>query len=355
MELGFGNCVRSALAGQLDNSILSGMADYGRQAAGASARSDFAVIIPAYNERENVAPLLGALADAFAKHQLEGEIVFVDDGSNDGTFDVAKCEAAAKFGARARVVRHGSNVGKTEAILTGAQRTDRTFVVLLDADLQYAPDDIVRFLDRLDEGWDIVAGRKVGPYEKRIVSRAYNWLSTRLFGLKVRDGNAMKGCRRALLLEIPLRHNWHRFFVVLAHVRGYRITEIDVPLHRRLAGEPKFASRARITGGAADLFVVWLALRVSMKPLHVFGGIGLLSLGAGTITGLVTLVLRAARVPPPPIGYRPILGLVLLLLVAGVTLVAVGVVAELIAVLHAEIDSLRKELRAVARRDSTQS
>jgi glycosyltransferase involved in cell wall biosynthesis len=308
------------------------------------------VIIPAYNERENVTPLFEALSTAFTTHSLKGEIVFVDDGSNDGTFEIAEAEVA-RIGPHARVVRHGRNVGKTEAILTGAQCTDRTFVVLLDADLQYAPDDIVRFLDALDDGWDIVAGRKVGPYEKAAVSRTYNWLSSRLFGLPVRDGNAMKGCRRAVLLEIPLRHNWHRFLVALAHVRGHRLTEIDVPLYPRRAGTPKFASRSRVLGGVTDLLVVWFALRVSTKPLHVFGGIGLVSLALGFLIGAVTLALRAAHVPPPPIGYRPILGLIVLLLLAGVTLFAVGVVAELVAVLHAEIESLRKELRASVRRN----
>lgn len=310
----------------------------------ASARTDFAVIVPAYNERENVAPLFRALAEAFERHGLRGEVVFVDDGSDDGTYDAAALAAAA-FPGVATVVRHGRNLGKTEAILTGAQHTARTFVVLLDADLQYAPDSIVLFLDELDRGWDVVAGRKVGPYAKQTVSWIYNTISARVFDVGVRDLNAMKACRRTLLLEIPLRHNWHRFFVVLAHTRGYRVGEVDVPLHPRTAGRAKFDARSRVLGGVGDLLVVWLTLRVSTKPLHVFGGLGVLSFAAGLAVGGVTLVLRAAHIAPPPIGYRPILGLVALLVLMGVTLVAVGIVAELVAVLHAEIESLRKELR----------
>lgn len=322
----------------------AGVADYEGAPAEASARRNFAVIIPAFNERENVAPLFRALALAFETHDLAGELVFVDDGSTDGTFEAAEAEAR-QFAGPATVVRHGRNLGKTEAILRGVQATTRRFVVLLDADLQYAPDDIPRFLDLLDQGWDVVAGRKVGAYAKQAVSGIYNWLAIRLFGVTVRDGNSMKACRRALLLEIPLRHNWHRFFVVLAHMRGYRLAEIDVALHPRVAGVAKFDSRGRILGGVGDLIVVWLALRVSTKPMHVFGGIGLVTFGVGAVVGLITLALRAANVLPPPIGYRPLVGLAALLLLVGITLFAMGIIAELVAILHAEIESLRRELR----------
>ncbi|MEO8620478.1 MAG: glycosyltransferase family 2 protein, partial [bacterium] len=294
----------------------AGVADYEGAPAKASARTDFAVIIPAYNECENVAPLFRALAEAFERHDLAGEIVFVDDGSTDGTYDAARA-VIDEFGGRARIMRHGRNLGKTEAILLGAQSTERTYVVLLDADLQYAPDDIPRFLDELDRGWDVVTGRKVGAYEKHAVSGIYNWLSARLFDVGVRDLNSMKACRRALLLEIPLRHDWHRFLVVLAHMRGQRIGEIDVPLRPRHAGVGKYQSRRRILSGVLDLLVVWFSLRVSTKPMHVFGGLGLVALGAGALIGLVTLGLRVAQIPPPPIGYRPILGLIAVLLLGG--------------------------------------
>ena len=320
------------------------MADYEAAPAKASARTDFAVIIPAYNERDNIAPLFAALVDVFTREQLGGEIVFVDDGSTDGTFEAAQL-ASASFGARARVIRHGRNIGKTEAIVTAARNTERRYVVLLDADLQYAPADIPRFLDTLEEGWDIVTARKVGDYDKQLVSSVYNRLSARLFDVPVSDLNSMKACRRALFDEIPLRHDWHRFFVVLAHTRGYRITEIEVALHPRHAGEPKYQSRRRILTGVGDLLVVWFGLRASSKPMHFFGGLGLWALGSGAVIGIITAVLRAADVPPPPIGYRPILGLIAVLLLSGVILFTMGIVAELVAILHSEVEALRAELR----------
>lgn len=320
------------------------MADYEAAPAKASARTDFAVLIPAYNERENIAPLFAALAAVFDRERLGGEIVFVDDGSTDGTFEAAQLASAA-FGGRARVVRHGRNLGKTEAFVTGARSTERRYVVLLDADLQYAPDDIPRFLDTLDAGWDVVTAKKIGEYEKQLVSSVYNWLSARLFDVPVSDLNSMKACRRELLEEIPLRHDWHRFFVVLAYARGARVTEIDVAVHPRHAGEAKYGSRRRILTGVGDLLVVWFGLRGSAKPMHFFGGLGLWSLGSGAVLGIITAALRAADVPPPPIGYRPILGLIAVLLLSGVILFAMGIVAELVAILHAEVEALRAELR----------
>jgi glycosyltransferase involved in cell wall biosynthesis len=320
------------------------VADYEAAPAKASARTDFAVIIPAYNERDNVAALFDALATVFAREDLGGEIVFVDDGSTDGTFEAAQL-ASAVFGGRARVIRHGRNVGKTEAIVTAARNTERRYVVLLDADLQYAPEDIPRFLDSLDAGWDVVTARKVGDYQKQFVSNVYNRLSARLFDVPVSDLNSMKACRRDLFDEIPLRHDWHRFFVVLAHMRGSRVTEIDVALHPRHAGESKYNSRRRILTGVGDLLVVWFALRVRAKPMHFFGGLGLWALGSGAVLGLITAALRAADVPPPPIGYRPILGLIAVLLLSGVILFAMGIVAELVAILHSEVEALRAEVR----------
>jgi glycosyltransferase involved in cell wall biosynthesis len=320
------------------------VADYEAAPTKASARTDFAVLIPAYNERDNIAPLFAALADVFAAAHLVGEIILIDDGSSDGTYEAAQL-AAVSFGGRARVLRHGRNVGKTEAIVTAARDTERQYVVLLDADLQYAPAEIPRFLDALDEGWDVVTARKVGVYEKQLVSGVYNRLSARLFDVPVSDLNSMKACRRDLFDEIPLRHDWHRFFVVLAHTRGYRVTEIDVALHPRHAGESKYQSRRRILTGVGDLLVVWFGLRVSAKPMHFFGGLGLWAFGGGTVLGIITAVLRATDVPPPPIGYRPILGLIAMLLLSGVILFAVGIVAELVAILNSEVEALRAELR----------
>ena len=146
---------------------------------------------------------------------------------------------------------------------------------LFDADLQHSPEEIPRFLDALGEGFDVVTGWKQGRYDKRFVSGVYNRLSQWLFRVPVHDLNSMKAFRRRILDEIPLRHDWHRFFIVLAHARGWTLTEIDIELLPRRAGTSKYSGRRRIAVGIGDLVVVWFYLKFSAKPMQFFGGWGL--------------------------------------------------------------------------------
>ncbi len=301
-----------------------------------SIRHDFAVVVPAYDEAPVVPELVKELREAFHRYDLAGEVLLVDDGSSDGTAQLAR-EAAQGWDAF-RVLAHRVNLGKTEAILTAAAATDRTHLILFDADLQYRPDEIPRFLERLQGGWDIVTGRKVGPYAKRTVSSVYNWLSRMIFRVPVSDLNSMKAFRREILEELQLRHDWHRFFVVLAHARGYSATEIDILLRPRRAGTPKYSGRFRIFIGVMDLLSVWFLLLFSRKPLLLFGFSGSVLIGLGLVVGLVAFYLRFVH----QLGFRPLLYLVILLETLGVVLFGVGLLAEMIAQLRAEVDALRR-------------
>jgi glycosyltransferase involved in cell wall biosynthesis len=305
-------------------------------------RSNFAVLVPAFDEVDNIADLFRELRATFDRHGLAGEVILVDDGSKDGTYEAAMREAASF--PRARVVRHRRNRGKTEAMVTAAWAAETEFLVLFDADLQHSPEEIPRFLEKLGEGWDIVTGRKVGNYEKRGVSSVYNRLSQTLFDVPVRDLNSMKAFRTEILREIPLRHDWHRFFVVLAHAQGYTISEIDIELFPRRAGVAKYSGRSRVLVGVGDLVVVWFYLKFSEKPMQFFGGGGLMLILAGILVGLVTVVLRVGQWMPP-FGYRPLLTLVVLLETVGFILFGFGFMAELIATLRAELDDLRRRGR----------
>lgn len=302
-------------------------------------RSNFAVLIPAYDEVENMPALFSELRKTFLRHGLAGEIVLVDDGSKDGTHEAALRESAGM--PRVKVVRHRRNQGKTEAMVTGAFAAESEYVVLFDADLQHGTEEIPRFLEKLGEGWDIVTGRKVGHYEKRGVSSVYNRLSQTLFAVPVRDLNSMKAFRTEILREVPLRHDWHRFFVVLAHARGYTVSEIDIELFPRTAGVAKYSGRSRVLVGVGDLVVVWFYLKFSEKPMQFFGGGGLLLIVVGIFVGLVTVVLRIGEWMPP-FGFRPLLSLVVLLETVGVMLFGFGFMAELIATLRAELEDLRR-------------
>lgn len=301
-------------------------------------RRDFAVVIPAYNEAEVVPDLVRELHEAFLRHDLHGEVLLVDDGSTDGTGARAVAEAEARGWTEFRVLTHRTNLGKTEAMVTAAWATGRTFLVLFDADLQHSPDEIPRFLAGLQEGWDIVTGRKVGAYEKRGVSSIYNRLSRRIFRVPVSDLNSMKAFRRSVLTELYLRHDWHRFFVVLAHARGASITEIDIELHPRRAGISKYTGSWRVVVGLMDLVSVWFLLLFSRKPLLLFGFTGLVLIGLGILVGLVALWMRFAM----GMGFRPLLTLVVLLETVGVVLFGFGLLAEMVAQLRAEVEGMRR-------------
>lgn len=301
-------------------------------------RRDFAVVIPAWDEAPVVAETVAALRDAFARYDLDGEVLLVDDGSTDGTAEVAL--AAAAGWPNFRVLRHRVNLGKTEAMLTAAARTTATWLVLYDADLQHEPAEIPRFLRRLQEGWDVVTGRKIGAYDKRRVSSVYNALSRRIFRVPVSDLNSMKAFRREILDGMALRHDWHRFFVVLAHARGWTVSEIDITLHPRRAGVSKYQGPGRVLVGVLDLLSVAFLLRFARKPLLFFGVPGAVLCGLGVLTGIIALWLRFIE----GVGFRPLLYLVILLVTVGVLLVGVGFLGELVAQMRDDVEAHRRQI-----------
>ncbi|CAN5885350.1 glycosyltransferase family 2 protein [soil metagenome] len=304
-----------------------------------SPRSDFAVIVPAYDEVENVPALFESLGETWRRHGLTGEVVVVDDGSTDGTADAVRA-AAPGFPGKVRVLRHARNRGKTEALVTGAAATPRRWLVLFDADLQHTTEEIPRFLDRLGEGFDVVTGWKQGRYEKRLVSGAYNWLSRKLFDVPVHDLNAMKAFRREVLDELPLRHDWHRFFVVLAHDRGYSVGEIPIELHPRTRGRSKYSGWGRILVGSLDLLAIKTLTSFLRKPLLLFGTSGAILSVLGVVIGAIALWYRFALGQ----GYRPLLYLVTLLIVLGMLLFALGFLAEAVAQVRDRVDQVERRL-----------
>jgi glycosyltransferase involved in cell wall biosynthesis len=310
-------------------------------------KPDFSVIVPAFNEAENIGPLFEALDATFARHSLNGEVIFVDDGSTDETWALASA-AAERMGERAIVSRHRRNLGKTEAILAGAREARSDVFIVFDADLQHSTEEIPRFMEKMNAGWDIVTGRKIGAYEKRAVSSVYNRVSRFLFDVPVRDLNSMKAFRREVLDDVPLRHDWHRFFVVIAYSRGYSVTEIDIELFPRRAGVSKYTGAGRVASSVGDLLVVWFYLRFSRKPMQLFGGAGITLTAIGIVIGLVAVILRGFGIGPPPTGYRPLLGLVLLLIVVGITLFGFGFTAEMIALLRSDVEQLKSRSRRSA-------
>lgn len=291
---------------------------------------EVSIIVPAYNEVENIEPLLEELAEKLGP---EYEVVIVDDGSHDGTYEEA-CRLKEQY-PFLTVVRHGRNRGKTAAILTGSAASRGDILSVFDADMQFDPEDVMRQVEKVREGFDLCAGEKRGHYEKRFVSSVYNWLARRVFGLKVRDINALKTFRRQVLEDIHLRRDWHRYIVPLAAAQGFFITEIPVLLRPRQFGTSKYSGWFRVLIGLFDLVAVGFQLSFMRKPMLYFGTLGSGSLAAGFVVGLVAVILRLFGH-----GYRPLLYLVILLVLLGVMLFAAGLQGESLAGLNDRLEKL---------------
>ncbi|MBD3284793.1 glycosyltransferase [candidate division WOR-3 bacterium] len=297
------------------------------------------VIVPAYNEEENISPLMNEFAKLDRSWNEGLEVLFIDDGSRDKTWDRARRLASKhRF---LRVFRHRANFGITRALETGFANARGEVFCFFPADLQFLAADIPRLAGPiLADTADVVTGRKIGRYEKRFVSGVYNLLSRILFGVKVKDLNSVKAFRREAVEDIVLRKDWHRYLVALAASDGWRIEEVDVTLKPRLHGKSKF-SFWRIPIGVLDLISVSFLLRYSRKPMLLFGTLGGVSFALGVISGLVYLGFLIFS----GTGLRPLLFLVVLLVLMGLLLVIAGFIAEQIAQIKAELDQLRKRDR----------
>jgi glycosyltransferase involved in cell wall biosynthesis len=297
---------------------------------------EVSVIIPAYNEVDSVELLVTELA---AKLGPEYEVVFVDDGSFDGTWGAARrMQEKHPF---LKLCRHNRNRGKTAAILTGFRAASGSIISVFDADLQFDPEDVVRQVEKLKEGFDVVTGEKRGHYEKRFVSSIYNRLARLVFRLNVKDINALKTFRREVLAEIHLRQDWHRYIVPLAAARGFTVTEIPVLLRPRRFGTPKFSSPFRIVIGLFDLVAVGFQTTFMRKPMLYFGSLGSIALAAGLLVGLVAIILRLFGH-----GFRPLLYLVTLLVVAGLVLFAAGLLGESLAAINDRVEGIERRMKS---------
>jgi glycosyltransferase involved in cell wall biosynthesis len=287
------------------------------------------IIVPAYNEAVNI-PLFFEEFDKFIGKKRNYEVIFVDDGSEDGTSELLKKQRRRYL----RCVRHKRNMGKTQAIMSGAKTAKGDVIVIFDADMQYDPNDIPRLISLIESGFDIATGWKQGKYDKRFVSNTYNLWARKLFGLEVHDMNAIKAVRKDVLNEIPLRKDWHRYLVPLAKEAGYRIGEVKVDIRPRRYGVPKYQQKSRILIGFFDLLAVKFQLSFMKKPMLYFGTVGLFSILTGIAVGTLSIILRIFGY-----GFRPLLYLVILLVISGILFFSLALIGESI---RAILDHLEK-------------
>jgi len=298
------------------------------------------VFIPARNEAGNIAPLFDKIARAFHALNVSGEIVFVDDGSTDATWNEANA-AAARYPFIC-LLRHRKSLGLTEAMRTGFPHCRGDAVVFLPADLESDPEeDIPKLVAKLNEGYDVVAGWRQGRRDRKIfASTIANVVSQRLFGLQVHDMNWIKAFRRDVIENIHLRSDWHRYILILAAAQGYSIGEIQVNYYPRQKGKSHYGI-GRIPVSFLDVLVVRFLLTFSRKPMLFFGGIGL-ALGSISITTFAVLAIMYLL----DFGQRrPVFDFAGVLLIAGVLFFVVGFLAELIVNQNERIEDLERKLR----------
>jgi glycosyltransferase involved in cell wall biosynthesis len=287
------------------------------------------IVIPAVNEEGNIEELHAAIVRALEPAGTPFEIVFIDDGSSDDTWRVT--EALAASDARVVALRHRRNFGKARALATGFAAAMGDLILTMDADLQDDPEEIPRFLAKLDEGYDLVSGWKQhrqDPLGKTFPSRIFNATVRAASGVPLHDFNCgFKLYRREVVRNIRLYGELHRFAPVLAHAEGYRIGELAVRHHPRRWGSSKYGW-SRLVKGFLDLLTVTFLTQYRQRPMHVLGVPGLIALTAGALIGLwltgEKLIAGAA------IGTRPLLLLSVMLVLVGAQFFGLGLLGELL-------------------------
>lgn len=286
---------------------------------------ELSVVITVLNERENIGPLISALHDAL--EGIDYEVVFVDDGSDDGT----PREIRRHAGKRIRLVELRKNYGQSTAMTAGIDHAEGTYIALLDGDLQNDPADIPFMLKKLkDEDWDVVAGnrkdRQDGIFLRKIPSKIANAIIRRMTGVYIKDyGCTLKIFKREIAEDLGIYGELHRFIPVLAKLQGASITQVDVRHHARRYGQSKYGLN-RTFKVMADLITMVFFRKYIQKPMHLFGTLGFISFGLGALINLYLLILK---ITGQDIWGKPLLILGLILLLGGIQLITIGIIAEI--------------------------
>jgi glycosyltransferase involved in cell wall biosynthesis len=291
---------------------------------------DLSVVIPVFNEAENITTLFSQLTSVLEELDRSYEIIVVDDGSTDGSFEILR--RLHEQDQHLSVVRLRRNFGQTAAFAAGFALAQGDVVVTLDADLQNDPADIPKLLEVIDQRYDVVSGWRVDrkdPFlSRRLPSMIANRLISEITGVHLHDyGCSLKAYRREVVKGINLYGELHRFIPAMASWLGVSIAEVPVNHRARQHGQSKYGI-SRTFRVLLDLLTVRFLLSYSTRPIHIFGGLGFLGFAVGTVLGLYLTFVKL--VFHQDIGGRPLLLLAILLMVVGVQLVSMGLLGELV-------------------------
>jgi glycosyltransferase involved in cell wall biosynthesis len=292
------------------------------------------VVVPLLNEEQTLETLYREIAGALEPRDDPFEVVFVDDGSTDGSLSVLT--RLHDELPNVVVVHLRRNFGKAAALQAGFLEARGDVVVTIDADLQDDPAEIPKLLAKLEEGFDLVSGwktRRNDPLARRLFSRLFNWATAVVSGVRLHDVNCgLKAYRAEVVKGMRIYGELHRFLPVLASYRGFRVAEIPVNHRPRQHGRSRYGPE-RYLRGFFDLLSVTFMGRYRHRPLHLFGGLGVLMGAAGFI---ILVYLTTIWFWGEAIGHRPLLTLGVLLIVVGIQLVSLGLLSELITSQHEE-------------------
>lgn len=300
-----------------------------------SKEIDISIVVPLYNEEESLTELAAAIEKALSA-QFTYEIIFVDDGSTDTSFQVIKKLCDEHDNIRGISFRH--NYGKSAALQTGFEHANGEFVITMDADLQDDPDEIPEMVEMLKNGLDLVSGWKkerFDPISKTIPSKFFNFVTRKAAGINLNDFNCgLKAYRSEVVKNIYVYGELHRYIPMLAKKEGFgRIGEKVVKHHPRKYGNTKFGL-SRFINGFLDLITILFVQKYFQKPMHFFGTFGMLLLAFGTVINVYMAVLRLFF--NVGIGNRPLLFLGILLMVLGIQFLSTGLIGELVNINHVQ-------------------
>jgi len=285
---------------------------------------DISVVIPVFNEEKNISILHGYLRKVLDPMRKKYEIIFVDDGSTDNTFkELSKLK-------RVKIIKFRKNYGQTSAMAAGFREAKGRIIVSMDADLQNDCRDIPLLVDKLNEGYDVVSGwrfERSDNASKKLFSRFANWLRRFLISEKIHDsGCSLKAYRKECFYDIDLYGDMHRYIPALLGWKGFRITEVKVRHHPRRFGETKYGF-VRIIHGFMDLVNVWFWRKYSSRPLHIFGGLGLILTNVGILIGLYASYLKIFRNIDLSNTFMPVVAV--FLVIVGVLFFISGLMADI--------------------------
>ncbi len=295
-----------------------------------SSQPDVSIVVPIFNEEQSIPPLYEKLTGTLGPSGLSYEMIFVNDGSTDGSY-AALCRLAA-LDEKAKVVNFRRNFGQTAAMAAGFDYARGRIIIPMDGDLQNDPADIPRLLAKLDEGYDIVSGWRKDRQDKEVIrklaSRMANRLIAGMTGVALHDsGCSIKAYRAEILKGTRLYGEMHRFIPALANLMGARICELPVSHHARPFGKSKYGLR-RTVKVILDLITVKFLADFSTKPLYMFGGLGVILFALAVVAGCETLYERWAW--GVYVHNNPVILIAVFLATLGINFIVMGLLAELI-------------------------